>query len=366
MLPDVVVVGGGPVGLMVGLAARREGFHVTIVDARAPIPMPWDTPPTVLAPLASRPLSVAGLTLALDAWSRWEAWRGEWAELETAQVGSPGLVALPHDPAGWATLLEIVRSEPGRAIRVEPLSDEGLRQAVPGVVGGRGLWYPDWITLLPSRAYAALYRLTRVRGVVFQWGEPPLAVEVRGRRARGVRLPGRVLPGGVVVLATNAASMRLMDGLGWRLPVRRATKAVIRLQPSSLWPYPVTGGGVSLVPGPAGELALAGDGRKPPADVTAGEAARLLSAAVQFNGTLDDARLLDWTTISFGATPDGLPVWGWWPELDGLFLAAGLGEGGWLLGPLLADAAAALLQRAPVPLDVAPYRPERFGAQGLA
>jgi glycine/D-amino acid oxidase-like deaminating enzyme len=365
MLPDVVVVGGGPAGVMVGLAARRDGFQVTIVDERAEPPFAWNTPPTVLAPLTSRPLSVAGLALALDAWNRWEAWRGEWPELEAARAGSPGLVALPHDSASWATLLEVIRSDLGRTIKVEPLGEDGLREVVPGSVGGRGLWYPDWLTMLPSRAYRALYQIARARGVVFRWGEPPLAVEVRGRRARGVRLPGRVVPGGLVILATNAASLRLMDGLGWRLPVRPATKAVVRLQPPSLWLHPVTGGGIGLVPGPAGELALTGDGRHAAAGLSVGETARLLSACVQFNGTLDGARLLDWTTISFGATPDGLPAWGWWPELDGLFVAAGLGEGGWLLGPLLADAAAALLQRAPVPLDVAPYRPERFGVRDL-
>jgi menaquinone-9 beta-reductase len=34
--PDIFVIGGGPVGLAAAIAARREGFHVVLADAREP------------------------------------------------------------------------------------------------------------------------------------------------------------------------------------------------------------------------------------------------------------------------------------------------------------------------------------------
>jgi glycine/D-amino acid oxidase-like deaminating enzyme len=60
------------------------------------------------------------------------------------------------------------------------------------------------------------------------------------------------------------------------------------------------------------------------------------------------------------STPDSLPVLGEAPGWPGLFLASGHGHFGMTGGPPSARLIASLMTGAPLPVDQAPYRPDRF------
>lgn len=357
MLPDVVVVGAGPTGLMVALALRREGLQVTVVDEGQPLAHRRESGSTVLAPLASRPMPLAWVRLGVDGLARWEAWAAEWPGLGRALGPERGLVALPYEAGAWTAVKGLAAAA---EIRAEPLDDIGIRRLVPGLIGQAGLFYPDWRTILPSMAYAVLLDAVLGQGVTVHFESMALGVELRGRRVRGVRLPGRVVPGGIVVVAAGAASARLMDTLGRARPMGVAVRSVMRLTPRRLWPHPVSGAGIWAVPSPLGDLSLSDDGQRGSASIlSVDRMTAVLTSAVRLHPDLTQAGLVDWTTVSYAVSPDGLPVWGWWPELDGLLLASGFGAQTWLVGPLMADATAALIQQVPVPLDLHPFRPER-------
>ena len=77
---------------------------------------------------------------------------------------------------------------------------------------------------------------------------------------------------------------------------------------------------------------------------------------------LADAGLVTGVTGVYDMTPNGRPMLGGWPGLDGLVLAAGFSGTGFKMLPAVGEAVAALVTGRPVAgsVDITPLRPGRF------
>ena len=95
-MSDVLVVGGGIVGLLGALELTRRGRAVTIIDAPAQYPPASWAGGGILSPLYAWRYSDAMTRLSVDAFSRYQQILGE---CDAARI--PGCEALLHSGGLW-------------------------------------------------------------------------------------------------------------------------------------------------------------------------------------------------------------------------------------------------------------------------
>ncbi|MTV24183.1 glycine oxidase ThiO [Nitriliruptoraceae bacterium ZYF776] len=373
MSGDVVVVGGGIVGLACAWRAARRGAAVTVVDP-APGEGASHAAAGMLAPATevhlARPehaaFQVAGAR-------RWPAFAEELEATAGRPVGlrATGTLVVARDADDRAVLDRLVDLQRDLGLDVERLTRGACRdrepELHPAVAGG--VLARDDHQVDPRAVVAALRSALQLDGVVTV---RDTVAEVRhdGARVRGVVLTdGGHHPAATVVLAAGAAAGRI-GGLpgSARPPVRGVKGQILRLRSRDGDPV-LTGVVRGLSRGVPVYLVPRGDGRVVVGAteedvgedrvVTAGGLRALLEAAADLVPATDELELQEATARPRPATPDGAPVIGH-AELEGLLLATGHHRGGVLLAPLTAEAVVDLLEgRAPDPtLAVAdPTRP---------
>ena len=213
----------------------------------------------------------------------------------------------------------------------------------------------------------AAWRAAEKAGASFLLGAEVGAVTIQGGRASGVELAsGERLTAPLVVVAAGAWSGRL-PGLPRPLPVRPVMGQLLAL--ASAGPSSgriLSGLGTYLVPqeGETGPRLIVGAtveevGFRKATDERSIETLR--SAAVRILPALEEASVLEtWSGLRPG-TPDGLPIVGPDPDVEGLLYVTGHFRNGILLTPATAMVVGRLLEGETHPL-VRPFHPGRFSA----
>ena len=363
--PDILIVGGGVIGLSCAAYLVRQGAAVALLDrgdlgqqaswAGAGIIPPGDpdrahTPFDRLRAFSSRLFPVLSQELR------------EQTGLDNGYVVCGGL-ELP-DPAEEAPTDEW-RAE---GIAYQELTAGELRRREPDLAPtvARGYWLPQMAQVRNPRHVKALIAYCSARGVrlepncgvraLVRDGERIVAVETE----RGRREAGRFL------LASGAWADQLLEQVGWRPGIHpvRGQIALLNTGREGVRPLLLQGKRY-LVPRTDGRL-LAGSTEEDAgfdARPTAGAIEGLLGFAASLVPSLAGAALERcWAGLRPGS-PDGLPFLGPVPGCDRLFVAGGHFRSGIQLSPatgvLLADL---LLDRPPtLPLDA--FRLDRAAAQ---
>ena len=362
MLTDVVVVGGGLVGLMTAERLAREGLDVTLVDRGEP-GAAWGGLGLVAPVLDGAAVSPL-VDLVDDSVHRWPDWLAD-ADLRDQLPLATGVLAVAESPFHRQELERLRPRLERRHPSARWVAGGELADAVPGL--GRhieaGMLHGDAWRVDPHQLGTLLFAsLLRRRGRI-RWGTPALALEVRGERVHGVRLPGEILPGGAVVLATGAevAALWPEGAAPPPLAVQRWTEVVLDgvLPP----PLAILGRGRLVIPGASGRVALAAaaDGGDYRAAASAATLRRTLDA-VDLLPAAAEGRVGSVTSRLCPMMADGLPLMGGWRGVDGLAVAVGAGPHGLTLGPLMSDVVYAMLFNVAVPFNLAPVRPDREGA----
>ncbi|MEU4835265.1 glycine oxidase ThiO [Streptosporangium sp. NPDC023615] len=345
---DLVVVGGGVIGLSVAWRATGRGQRVAVIDP-APVSGASHAAAGMLAPVSEvtyteEPL----LRLGLASLERWPAFAAELTRASgydldhradgTLDVafGSDDLAALDDLAAFTAALgLPAERLTGRECRRLEPMLAPSVRG---GMLAGGDAWVdPRKVTaalLAALDAAGATLVADRVTGLLTSSGA-----------ARGVRLAsGGSLASGRVVLAAGAWSGSL-EGVPPEVlpPVRPVKGQIMRLRS----PEPVLsrcvrgvvhGSHVYLVPRGDGELVLGATQEELGFDtrVTAGGLWELLRDARELVPGVTELEVTETIAGLRPGTPDNLPLVG--PTImPGLDLATGHHRGGVLLAPLTAD-----------------------------
>ncbi len=187
---DVLVVGGGIVGLAHAYVAAKKGLKVAVVerDHRC-----------VGASIRNFGFITVTGQRAGDTWRRARRSRDVWAEI-APQAGIPivhrGLWLLARRAAAASVLEEFSRTEMGVDCRLHRASEAS--HAAPGLrcEGARAAMYSPHELRVESRtAIPALASwLQAQHGVQFHWGQTVLAVEAEGvRTSQGMLLAERVV-----------------------------------------------------------------------------------------------------------------------------------------------------------------------------
>ncbi|GGL09329.1 glycine oxidase ThiO [Sphaerisporangium melleum] len=349
---DLVVVGGGVIGLSIAWRAAREGRGVIVIDP-APGSGASHAAAGMLAPVSEvtyteEPL----LRLGLASLARWPAFAAELSEEAGMDVDhrTDGTLDVAFTADDLVALEEMAGFLEKLSLPVERLTGRECRRAepmlAPGVRGGILASGDAWVD--PRRVTAALLAALARRGVQIVT-DRVTGLVTTDRTVTGVRCAsGATFWAGLVVLAAGAWSGSL-DGLPPEAlpPVRPVKGQIMRLRgaPGLLTRCVrgmVHGSRAYLVPRGDGEIVLGATQEEMGFDtrVTAGALWELLRDARELVPGITELEVADVSAGLRPGTPDNLPVIG--PSgLDGLVLATGHHRGGVLLAPLTADLATA-------------------------
>jgi glycine oxidase len=355
---DVVVVGGGAIGLCCAWRAAQRGAGVVVLDRADPPAGTTRVAAGMLAPigeLAFGEPQLLRMTLAAA-----ERYPDFVADLEEASGLSTGYarhgalhIALDRDEA--AELRRVHDLQRSHGLGAEWLPPRRCRDLEPGLTPSfnGGVHAPEEAAIDPRRMTAALLCALAGEGVEVRTGVEVTEALFDGERIEGVRTAaGEELRGDAVVLATGAWAGQTE----WlpefaRPPVRPVKGQIVELRSRDGAPCEriVASERVYLVPRHDGRLIVGATTEEQGFDttVTAGGVHELLREAYRLLPDVAEMELVEAMAGLRPGTPDNLPLIGH-GALEGLVLACGHYRNGILMAPLTGEAVASLLNGEPL------------------
>lgn len=381
---DVLIIGGGVIGLAIGWRAAQRGMKVALADpdpgrgaSHAAAGM---LTPVAEAAYAERKLFELGqMSLA-----RYPGFAAELAEQTGLAVGfrQSGTLLVGYDADDMAVINEHAILRESFGAPSQRLSRRECREAEPllGPSISGGLLVDDDASIDPRKLTDALLVAMLKAGAV-HLPERVVRLATRGDRATGAELAGgSAVSAAEVVLSAGWASASLPGLPAAAAPPLRPVKGqTVRLRATSATlaagfaPSLINrtvrgltqGSSVYLVPRDNGELVIGATQEEmgPDTTVTAGGVWQLLRDA---HAVVPGITELEFAEVVAGlrpGTPDNAPVIG--PsDLPGLVLATGHFRGGVLLAPVTADLIAELLATGTSAAAATPFLPQRFARLG--
>ena len=372
---DVLVVGGGIIGLVTAWRSAQQGLRTTLAD-----PAPGGGAAQVAAGMLAAVTELhygeqTLLGLTVDSAARYPAFVAELEEVSGQETGfrACGTLSVALDSDDRAYLRELHALQLRSGLESEWLSGRECRRLepmlAPGVRGGLRVDGDHQVD--PRRLASALVTACERAGVVFHRTWVRRLRVTAGRATGAVLADGTELAAGQVVLAGGSLSARL-EGLPEAVvpPVRPVKGQVVRLTvPPVYAPFlsrtvraVVRGSQVYLVPRANGELVIGATTEEQGWDttVTAGGVYELLRDAHELLPGITELPLAETRAGLRPTTPDNAPLLG--PTaLPGLHLATGHHRNGVLLTPVTGDVMAQVLTTGELPEVARPFSPDRFG-----
>jgi glycine oxidase len=347
---DLLVVGGGVIGLATAWRAAARGMTVTLIERDGLGEGTSRIAAGMLAPVAEVEFGGAGrrmLELAMRSARLWPGFAEELGAVSGTEIAlrPTGTLLLARDADEEAELerqlefrrslgLDVKRLRPSAARELEPALAPTLRAALEA---------PGDHSLDPRPVLRALREVCGAAGVRIRERSPLAGLEHDGCRLEAVVLAdGERLSSGAVVLATGPWSGRLPglpDGAG--VPVRPVKGQVLRLRDPAgpgLLERVIRYAGGYVVPRGDGRYVLGGtvEERGFDTSATAGAVYELLREARELLPGITEMEIEELSVGMRPGTPDNLPAIG--PaRLAGLWWATGHYRNGILLAPLTAE-----------------------------
>jgi glycine oxidase len=366
--PDVLVVGGGVIGLAVARHLASRGASVTLVERGTPGQEASWAAAGMLSPLAEAREPGVFLDLLITARERFPAYAAELRERTGIDVGyrSEGTLLLALRADDEEELEDRFRWQSAAGMPVERLDAVATRRLEPAVS-------PEvrWSLRFPgdhqveNRSLArALWSAAAQEGVSFRLGTEAVRLIRSGSRAEGIELAdGQRLHAGTVVLAAGSWTGRIQD-LPRPVPVVPVHGQLLALeaQPSVIR-YVVDSPRCYLVPRADGRLLVGAtaEHRGFHKVVTPRGMLHLLQGALEIAPCLAELPIVEtWAGLRPG-TPDDLPILGRDPDLANLIYATGHFRNGILLAPLTGELIGELILDGSGAETLEPFSVARFG-----
>jgi glycine oxidase len=359
--PDVLIIGGGVIGLTAAYFLAREGVKVEVIDkgdlgqeaswAGAGI-LPPGNPARARTPIDKLRAHSATLFPILSSELR------DRSGIDNGYLRSGG-VGFPDEQPNQETAE--LRNE---GIVIQALKEEELLRLEPAVARGLGQAYhiPDMAQLRNPWHLRALLASCRFLGVTLRPGCPIDGLQSRSGRLAAVNSAQGPLQAGNYLIATGAWTDSLLAQVGWRPGIRPIRGQIALLNTGAPFIRRVLLCGPRyLVPRTDGRV-LVGSTEEDVGFVkqtTAGAISGLLTFACRLVPGLAGASVERcWAGLRPGS-PDGLPFIGPVPGTENLYVAAGHFRSGIGLSPATAMAIKELILCQPLTVPIEAFRLDR-------
>jgi glycine oxidase len=360
---DVIVVGAGPIGAACARELALAGGRVLLLDPAGERGQAWRAAAGMLAPQIEAHQDDPMLPLGLAGRELYPGLAASLKETTGVDIGlwQEGIAWAASTEAEAGELKSKVAAQRQRGHLSDWLDADEVRARWPWLGPSSGaLWAPMEGALEPEKLVQALLADARLHGAQVVQDEAT-SLEEQGDRVIGVAGRAGRYAAGEVVIAAGAWSGAIAG-----LP-RPLSVAPVRGQMAAFpWPRAtrraiVYGHGTYLLA--RGSEAIAGStmeyvGFKP--EVTSEGLGRLLTGITALYPELNRAEVLrTWAGLR-PMTPDGLPIIGAEPRLQGLWYATGHGRNGILLAAITGVIIRQLLAGEQAVEDLVPFSPTRF------
>jgi glycine oxidase len=356
---DVVIVGGGIIGLTVAWRLGRLGVDVTVIERDSFGGATSRVAAGMLAPAAEVEFGAAGrrlLDLGLRSAEMWPGFAGELEQASGIEVGlrRTGTLLLARDEDEVGELERALAFRRSLGLKVERLRPSQAREREPALAPTLrlALELADDHAVDPRRVTDALRLACEAVGVRLREHAPVASLLLDGGRVLGVRLgDGERVTADAVVLATGPWAEQI-EGLSEvsRVPVRPVKGQILRLRDPAgpgLLDRVVRYEGGYLVPRGDGRYVLGATVEERGFELapTAGGVYELLREARELVPGITELQIEELSVGLRPSTPDNLPVIGR-GAVEGLVWATGHHRNGILLAPLTGALIAGVLSGA--------------------
>ena len=356
--PDVLILGGGVIGLTCAYFLARDGVHVEVVDkgdfgqeaswAGAGILVPGSIS-HARSPGELLHAHGVGMFPALSAELR------ERTGIDNGYLRCGGLeIVRPGEP--------VTREWRGEGVACELLDDKALERKEP-LLAAKGTVYllPEMAQIRNPRHLKALLAACAASRVSMRSGCPVHGFERAGGRVASVRSGDETLIAGKYLVAAGAWTEGLLGSLGLRLGIHpvRGQIALLNTRTPRIR-HVVMLGKLYMVQRPDGRLLVGSTEENAGFDksTTAGAIGDLLQFACSLLPLSDATLERCWAGLRPGS-PDGLPYLGPVSGLTNLFVAAGHFRSGIQMSPATGLLMKELLLGQPTTLPLEPFRLDR-------
>ena len=356
---DVVVVGGGIIGLLTAYELIEAGARVTIVDRQSIAQEASWAGGGILSPLY--PWRYPEAVTRLASWSQ-----RHYAELiqnlleitgvDAQYLQSGLLIYSPNEQdiaAKWAE---------NHNISLEIVNAEKASEIQPGIQVDEisWIWMPEVAQVRNPRLLQALRVYMSLKDVKIIENEPLSEIKLRAGKLEGLETKSGFLPADHCLVAAGAWSSKLLDNSGIGLPIEPVRGQILLLKGRpGLIRRIVLRDSHYVIPRGDGRILVGSTLEYVGYDkaTTAEAREELISAAENIIPGITSACEIEtqWAGLRPGS-PEGIPYIGAHPDVPGLFSSSGHFRNGFVLAPASARLGADLiLGREPV-LDPDSYR----------
>ena len=363
---DVVIVGGGVIGLSIAYALSHEGLKATVLDA-GEIGRAASWAGAGLIPPFTRRLE-HGPMIALRSggavlYREWSAALRDETGIDNGyrRTGGVDVAATDADESDLRTAAGRWRVE---GIAFERLSPEDFPRVEPALNPSLlgGYFLPDRAQIRNPRHLKALKAALEIRGVTLLPHTSLIGLERVGERVEGIKTTTGLLPCGQVVIAAGAWSGGLLVGFGARVSTPPLKGQIVMLRGDRPRLRRIIEHGKNyLVPRDDGRILIGASEESRGFDTRPSpEVARdLLDEAVSLCPVLAEAEVeRTWAGLRPGSV-DTRPYIGRLPGWSNVVIATGHKRAGLQLAPSTAEVVADLVLGRPPRIELSPFAPGR-------
>ncbi|HET9943967.1 MAG TPA: glycine oxidase ThiO [Terriglobia bacterium] len=362
---DVIIVGGGAIGLSAARELAVRGRSVLVLDRGNLRDVTSWAAAGMLAPQSEADAPSPFFDLCLASARLYRDWVQHLHEDSGVdpEYADSGLLYLASTDEALCRLRRTLEWQQSVGLKGELLSPESVLRLEPNLtlpLAG-AVFMPHESHVTPRRLLEALTGACAVRRVEIRSGVRVLEVLHEGGRVTGVRTSSERFGAAQVVLASGVRSPEI-EGIDPPIPVVPRKGQILALTSDGrAFSHMIRWEHAYMVPRRSGELIVGATNEDVGFDrsVTAAGMGSLLHRAQQLSSHVADLPIAEMWSGLRPATPDGLPVIGT-AAIEGLTYATGHYRNGILLAPVTAVSVANVLENRMPPVALEAFAPSRF------